>query len=695
MKYKIALSIISLLCILFPFNQPSSGVAVFASSQLADGERDPDPMDWLVLRLFFSDFSTLNRLAGYLDIWEVNHEQGYLVAMVSSGTYDALRLAGYRVEIDQERTARLGKANSPLPGQTAGIPGFPCYRTVEETYTDLSQIAADHPSLARWLDIGDSWEKITPGSPPGYDINTLVLTNTSIGGPKPKFYLIAAIHAREYVTAELATRFAEHLVANYGIDPDITWLLDRYEVHITPHANPDGRVIAEGGELWRKNTDDDDGCSLFDLWGTDLNRNSSFHWGGVGANSNPCSEVFRGPSAASEPETQAIENYLRAIFPDQRGPDDQDPAPQETSGVFITLHSYSQLVLFPWGWTGSAPPNNTALETLGRKFGYFNHYKVCQSGENGCIYQTSGTTDDFAYGELGVAAYTFELGNTFFEACSVFENIIWPENLPALIYALKAVRQPYLDPAGPETLEVEIQSPATKGLAGAKGLAGVSASTITLSAIADDTRYDDGGWAGDEPVQTIAAARFTIDIPSWEGGTAHPLEAADGSFDESVEILTAQVDTSGLSPGTHLLFVESQDAIGNWGVPTAVFLEITSGDYQPGLKPAEGSAYASHGETVSYQLTASNLGRQTDTFQVQVSGNLWPVELPPAPLGPLAPGEDLLFTVYVTIPEDASGGAIDQAQLSLISMGDPTRSANALLKTIALSPEAFLPLVGR
>ena len=54
----------------------------------------------------------------------------------------------------------------------------------------------------------------------------------------------SAIHAREYTTAELTTRFAEHLVNNYNVDADITWLLDHFELHLVPQANPDGRKIA-------------------------------------------------------------------------------------------------------------------------------------------------------------------------------------------------------------------------------------------------------------------------------------------------------------------------------------------------------------------------------------------------------------------------------------------------------------------
>ena len=113
-----------------------------------------------------------------------------------------------------------------------------------------------------------------------------MLTNRSIPGPKPRLAVMAAIHAREYTTAELATRFAEHLVAQYGVDADITWLLDYTEFHLIPIANPDGRKWAEAGYSWRKNTHDSMTCGypgeegLNVNEGVDLNRNSSFKWNG-------------------------------------------------------------------------------------------------------------------------------------------------------------------------------------------------------------------------------------------------------------------------------------------------------------------------------------------------------------------------------------------------------------------------------
>src|SRR5690606_12990212 len=147
------------------------------------------------------------------------------------------------------------------------------------------------------------------------------------------------------------------LVANYNVDPDVTWLLDYHELHLVAQANPDGRKKAEAGLAWRKNTDSLNGCNDSSLWGVDLNRNHSFKWGVTGTSTDPCNLIYRGPAAASEPEAQAIEAYGRTIFADRRGPADSDAAPADTEGVMITLHSFGELVLHSWGWSAAPAPN--------------------------------------------------------------------------------------------------------------------------------------------------------------------------------------------------------------------------------------------------------------------------------------------------------------------------------------------------
>ncbi len=515
----------------------------------------------MVVRVYYTGAAQLAAVRGTIDVWAVYPDR-YVDALMWPDQYLKLLTQGYRIEIDRARTAQVNRPIQTLPGQTSGIPGYPCYRTVEETYSTAQSIVSLHPNLAQWIDIGHSWEKSTPGGAPGYDLMVLKLTNHAVPGPKPRFFAMSSIHAREYAPAELNTRFAEYLINHYGADPDATWLLDYNEVHLLLQANPDGRKEAEGGLLWRKNTDNNY-CANTDSRGVDLNRNYPFSWNRCPpadfcSSGNPCDDTYRGPNAISEPETEAVVNYVRSQYPDLRADELGAAAPVTTTGIFLDLHSYGELVLWPWGFTYSSAPNGAALQTLGRKFAYFNHYTPQQSVG---LYPTDGATDDFAYGELGVAAFTFEIGTDFFQDCSTFENTIVPNNLQAFLYGLKALRRPYQDPAGPDTLNVSVAPTLT-----------LSGTLTSLTAVADDARYSSGSGG---LAQNITAAQYSVDTPAWMTGTlTYPMGPADGAFDNPVETLRAVVDLSGLSAGRHSIFVESQDANGNWGPPTAAFVWI-------------------------------------------------------------------------------------------------------------------------
>ncbi len=521
---------------------------------------DPDASTFVVVRAYYSDLSQVDELMQFTEPWEVNKVGGYIVLGVTENEIAILESIGFvRIEVDEQVTAEI---NAPRIDSGSGIPGFACYRTVEETFQTAADLAANHPNLAQWIDVGDSWEK-TQNANDGYDMQVLILTNQSTPGPKPKLFITAAIHAREYATAELVTRYAEHLIANYGIDPDITWLLDSHEIHLMLQTNPDGRKYAETGLLWRKNTNNNF-CANTNTRGIDLNRNYSYNWGCCGGSSaSACSDTFRGPSAGSEPETIAMQSYAQSIFPDQRGSGSTDPAPEDATGVYIDVHSYSQLVLWPWGYTTTDAPNGTDMQTLGRKFAWFNNYTPEQAVE---LYITDGTTDDFIYGDMGVPAYTFELGTSFFQSCAVFENTIYPDNLPALIYAAKIARTPYMTPAGPDATTVSVSTGSVP-----------AGTVVTLDAVLDDTRFNNSN--GTEATQNIAAAEYYIDVPDWVTTTvplAIPMSPTDGNFNSKVENATAQVDTTGWAGGRHLIYVRGQDTAGNWGAYTAVFLDITT-----------------------------------------------------------------------------------------------------------------------
>lgn len=523
-----------------------------------DAERRQDNL----YRAWFPDLATGRKAAitFHAQMVESAWQRGFLVMELEAADIATLRRFGFRVEPAPDMVARR---NAFLDQVDAGgngvqsIPGYACYETVEETFAAAEAMAAAKPQFATWIDVGDSWKK-TQGAG-GYDMKVLKLTNSAIGGDKPKLFVNAAIHAREYTTAPLVLSFARWLFDGYGVDPDATWIMDHHEVHLLLQTNPDGRKRAEAGLSWRKNTNDNY-CSGNSI-GADLNRNFGFSWdatNGSGSSGNPCSETYRGPTPASEPEVQAVESYIRSIFPDRRGPGRNDAAPDDTSGIHLDIHSYSELVLWPWGDTATPAPNGNALRTLGRRFAWYNGYTPMQSIG---LYATDGTSDGPSYGELGVAAYTFELGTSFFQSCSAYNNTIKPDNLPALIYAAKVLRQPYVTPGGPDVLNVAVAGPVAAG------------SPASLTATVTDTRFNQS--QGAEPQQAIVAAEAYIDTPPWAAGAvAVALTPADGSFDGTTEAVAGSLPTSGLADGRHLVYVVGRDASGTAGPVSAGWLDV-------------------------------------------------------------------------------------------------------------------------
>jgi Zinc carboxypeptidase/Viral BACON domain len=515
-----------------------------------------------------------------LDLLEMRRGDDLFI-LTSPAQIDELRAKGWAIRTDSEQTA-LFNQQMALNTYRSG------YRTVAEMRDYLNSKAAQYPNLAEVFTYGQSWEKVHSGGTAGGDLFGITLTNRQTSGPKPTFFLMAAIHARELTTSELALRFIDYLLSNYGTDGDVTWLLDEHRIVIVPAANPDGRVIAESGYYQRKNTNTTygGGCAnpptVSNQYGVDLNRNSDFKWGTVDSPSQPrCGQTYPGPTVASEPETTALETLVRGLFADQRGPADTDAAPLSTTGFFLTLHSYSNLVLWPWGWTSQTSPNNTSFVYMGTKLASYNGFTPEQSVG---LYPTSGTTDDWAYGELGIAAMTFEVGpdsgtcGGFFPPFSCLDGnsggSFWPRNLPAFIYAARIARAPYQLVLGPSPESVT---------ATASG-----GNTFALRAQFDE-QYNGG--------QNIAAAEYYLDTPPWRGGSPVTMTALDGSFNSVIETAAATV---GPLAARHLVYVRGRDTLGNWGPVRAVL--VNAADCGTTLSPASAGFEARGGAGV-IQLT--------------------------------------------------------------------------------------------
>lgn len=585
--------------------------SILAGALLWGGQAASEaPPESFFVTAHYRDRAELQALASQFQHLIVDRRTRTVRLEADARDIDALRAAGIEVEIDAAATLQMRDATSAVFGRPGGraksISGYACYRTVEETYTSMQQLATAKPALAQVVDIGPSWQK-SVNSATGYTMKVLKLSNSATDAAipdKPSMVVLSSIHAREYTPAELMTRFGEWLVNGYGTDAEATWLMDNYRFHLVLQGNPDGRKKAETGLSWRKNTNSGNGgaCSANSV-GTDLNRNFPFHWSTVagGSSGDPCNETYRGPVRASEPETQNIVRYVAGtqgsdgsfsggIFPDRRADLASAAAPDDYRGLFMDIHSYSQLVLWPWGDTSSAAPNMAPLRTLGRRLAYFNSYRPQQSAE---LYGTDGATDDFAYGSLGVPAYTLELGVAFFENCNTFTSATLPNNLAALKYAARNLQAPYRLPAGPDT--VSVSTSATTVAAG---------TTLTVTASVNDSRFNQSN--GTEAVQSIASAAAYVDKLPWQSGAvAIPMIAVDGSFNTSSESVRVSINTTGLAAGPHRVYVQATDAGGKAGTPNAVLFAVSGsgGGNQP---PVADFSFAATNLSVNFSDTSTD-----------------------------------------------------------------------------------------
>jgi hypothetical protein len=581
---------------------------------LAGAAAPPDGGDVLVVvTAHWRDRAQLQQIGARLEHVRVDEKAHTAQAEASREDYLALRRAGIAVEIDDPATERLRQAEAGLHAAFArrqqarmrgvlpqegavysqeSIPNYACYRTVEETYATMDTLASAHSMLAKVVDIGPSW--LASRGSGGYRMRALELTNarTNAALPnKPTMVVFASIHAREYTPAELLTRFGEWLVNGYGRDAQATWLMDNFKFDLVLQANPDGRKKAESGLSWRKNVDDLNGTCSSTTYGIDLNRNFNFRWNSVsgGSSGDACNIEYRGPSSMSEAETKNLLRYVAGTpdtsgvyrggaLPDRRNDDTVSASPSNYQGMFLDLHSYSQLVLWPWSFSSTAPPNAGPLRTLGRRLAYFNGYKPEQWIG---LYAADGTDTDTVYGRIGAPSYTIELGVAFFEDCNTFETSTYPKNIAAIRYAARNLWAPYVYPSGPDTT----------ALAASPGLV-VPGNVVTVSATVDDSTFNQS--AGSEPVQAIASVQAFVDQTPWaSGATARAMVPLDGRFDTSRETAVLHIDTSRMAPGRHVVYVRGVDGGSHAGTPQAAYFIVAKVQAME-LTAQPGTATATH-----------------------------------------------------------------------------------------------------
>ena len=308
---------------------------------------------------------------------------------------DVRRIGGqdYAVVIVSPTTALQLSRNGFAPSLLARAAAADTFRVFHSFDKPVSGIRA---TLESWAAGNTLVHLDTAGlSLEGRPIVAVKVGAASDDPARPNVLFMAAHHAREWISTAVAMRLIRWLADSGGA------AVATHDIWVIPVQNPDGYQYSFDAErYWRKNRRPNAGGSV----GVDLNRNYPSFWGfdEFGSSGYEYAETFRGPSAASEPETRAIMAFHAAHPP----------------VVSLSYHSYGGLVLFPWGFrAGELAPDAPRFQALAgtdlfpavRDSLPDSRTDRYHPGPGWNLYATNGEYTDWAYRTYGTIAFTTEL----------------------------------------------------------------------------------------------------------------------------------------------------------------------------------------------------------------------------------------------------------------------------------------------
>ncbi|KAH8702701.1 hypothetical protein GQ44DRAFT_831816 [Phaeosphaeriaceae sp. PMI808] len=340
------------------------------------------------------------------DTWDQAH--GNLDVVIPRNqieAFNALRLNTHLLHSDLgdsiARESTVGSKNWRRQTNGSHDPWFDSYHPYADHVQWWRELQGTFKSQSNWTSSGKSYE--------GRDIFGVHLWGA--GGPgKPAVVYHGTVHAREWIAAPTLEYITQKLIKGYQSSNNLTQsFLNKYDFYIFPFVNPDGFVYSQTNErLWRKNRQPPPAkAANQSCVGRDINRNWETNWDADprGASTDPCSQVYRGEKPRDSPENAGLDDMVRKI--------------RDTQGIklFIDWHSYSQLILSPFGhketlyapelgkWTKAAALMSSAMRDASTNATTFTF------GPSGAVlYPTTGSSVDHVY-TTGRAefAYTIEL----------------------------------------------------------------------------------------------------------------------------------------------------------------------------------------------------------------------------------------------------------------------------------------------
>ncbi|TFK05296.1 transcription elongation factor B polypeptide 1 [Platysternon megacephalum] len=318
----------------------------------------------------------------------------------------------YEILIDNLKTVLDAQFDSNI---RATGHNYEKYNNWETIAAWTSDIAAQNANLVSRTQIGTTFQ----GRP------MYLLKVGKSGSNKKAIFMDCGFHAREWISPAFCQWFVKEAVSTYGSDTLMTRLLNNLDFYILPVLNIDGYVYTwTNYRMWRKtrSTNSDSSCI-----GTDPNRNFNAGWCSVGASKRPCDDTYCGSAPESEKETKALADFIRKNL--------------STIKAYLTIHSYSQMLLFPYSYTYSIPENYAELNTISKaavqELASLYGTKYTSGAGASTIYPAAGGSDDWAYDQGIKYSFTFELRDTGRYGFALPESQIKPtseETLKAVKY---------------------------------------------------------------------------------------------------------------------------------------------------------------------------------------------------------------------------------------------------------------------
>ncbi|XP_059183902.1 carboxypeptidase O-like [Centropristis striata] len=262
------------------------------------------------------------------------------------------------------------------------------YHQMEEISGWMAQMEKEYPDIVTIVEYGQTYEK---------RVISLLKIGVNTGAKKKAIWMDCGIHAREWIAPAFCQYFVKEILQAYKTDPKMQQMMKNMDFYVTPVLNVDGYLFSWSDDrLWRKNRSPGPSAGCY---GTDLNRNFDANWGTLGVSNNCSSQIYPGAQPVSEPEAQAVTYFVGSR--------------KDEFLCFLTIHSYGQLLLVPYGHPNFTASNYKELMDVGRaasdaiKKVHGKHYTVGTSPD--VLYANSGSSRDWAH-MLGIPlTYTFEL----------------------------------------------------------------------------------------------------------------------------------------------------------------------------------------------------------------------------------------------------------------------------------------------